>query len=385
MKNVKVMGATTQWPGLKLLVALLVLLGCSNEVKVKGSEETDFKVVGYLFGRQPFTAEEIAVEKLTHINYAFADIVDGKLASYLPYDSVNFAILNQLKRRNPDLKILVSVGGWTHSKGFSDAALTEASRARFAASAVAFARYHQLDGIDLDWEYPGQIGDNNPFRPEDKQNFTLMLKELRRQLDLAGKEDNKNYLTTIASATNQSYLDHTEMDKAQAYLNFINIMTYDFAGGWIDTTGHHSNLFATRAGLGSRTDTRQAVEQHIQAGVPAHKIVVGVPFYGRGWRQVNPAAQGLNQPASRDAFSLPYHTIVDSLIDRNGFTRSWDEEALAPYLWNDSARTFITYEDTVSLRHKVEFVKSEGLGGIMFWQYHADTTGQLLQTIHAHR
>jgi chitinase len=344
-------------------------------------------IIAYLFGRAPFDGDKIDVERLTHINYAFADAKpDGEVLSFLPHDSANFATLNALKRRNPSLKLLISIGGWTHSKGFSDAALSAASRARFAESAVAFMRRHGLDGVDIDWEYPGQIGDNNPFRPEDKQHFTLLLAALREKLDEASAADGRGqqpYLLTIATGANQTYLDHTEMDKAQHHLDFINIMTYDFAGGWVDTTAHHANLFASPVGRGSRIDAHDAVRRHIDAGVPAEKLVLGVPFYGRGWSGVRPIDHGLHQPASGTTYSYPYHTLVDSLIDRNGFKRYWDEAARAPFLWSDSAHTFFTYESPESIAHKTAFIKEMGLRGAMFWEYHADTAGALLRALHA--
>ena len=369
------------------LVLVFLIASCQTNGTITQTEKFEgYRIVGYLFGSKKFDPAKIAVEKMTHINYAFVDIdSNGRIASYLDHDPANFAVLNLLRERNPDIKILLSVGGWGKSQGFSDAALTEKSRAIFARSAIDFMKVYELDGIDLDWEYPGQPGNNNPYRAEDKQNFTLLLKAFRERLELetlAGRRRKNPYLLTVATAANQRYLDHTEMDKAIQYLDFVNIMTYDFAGGWTDTARHHANLFPSSAGDGSRIDVVQAIQQHVDAGIPIEKIVMGVPFYGRYWTGVSPSFNGLNQVATGEKGSYPYHTISQEMINKNGFFRYWEEGSKSNYLWNDSTRTFITYEDPRSLKVKAEVIKQNGLGGVMFWQYDSDTTGQLLDLLY---
>ena len=212
-------------------------------------------IIGYIYSpNRPIVASDVAAEKLTHINYAFANIKDGLMVEGYAGDPENFRILNSLKERNPKLKILVSVGGWTWSGGFSDMALTPESRTRFIDSAVAFLERHRLDGLDVDWEYPGQKGLNNTNRPEDKVNCTAFLAEARAALDKAGKTTGKRYLLTMATGTNNSWLEHTEMDKVQASLDFVNLMTYDMAGDWDPVTAHHSPAMGCHAcGCTSRT------------------------------------------------------------------------------------------------------------------------------------
>ena len=142
------------------------------------------KVIAYVMGgNNDWGATNEKAKQITHINYAFANIKDGKVVEGYVSDEENLKKLNDLKKVNGDLKILISVGGWSWSKNFSDAVLTESSREVFAASAVEFMLKHHIDGIDLDWEYPGQRGDNNIFRPDDKENFTAVLKLLREKLD----------------------------------------------------------------------------------------------------------------------------------------------------------------------------------------------------------
>lgn len=330
-------------------------------------------LIGYVYGNSyEIDGLDIPAEKLTHINYAFANIIDGKVAEGHPNDRRNLAALRRLKKRNPDLNILVSVGGWGWSGGFSDAVLTDSSRQVFANSIVHFIQRFQLDGIDLDWEYPNQPGAGNIHRPEDKQNFTAALKVIREKLDSLGAGQ-KHYFLTIATAASQRYLDNTEMDQAQKYLDFINIMTYDFRGSWDPHTGHHASLLPSALDTGKfARGSAVAVEEHLRAGIPAEKLVMGVPFYGRWWTNVRPENNGLFQPSTGKRGSHRYYLLADSLIDRNGYQRHFDTTALAPYLWHPDSMIFITYEDTISLDHKMKFLRDQGLAGFMFWEYKGD-------------
>ncbi len=349
------------------------------------STETSYKVIAYFSGSRGMAIDQIQAHKITHINYAFANIANGRVLSGQPLDSANFQQLNKLKERNPHLKTLISVGGWSWSNHFSDAALTEESREIFASSALEFLIKYRLDGIDLDWEYPGQKGEDNVFRKEDKANFTLLLKVLREKLDAQSKKDHKSdadsYLLTIATAANQNYLDHTNMGEAQRYLDFINIMTYDFHGGWSDVTGHHTGLYHTSANPNRLENTQIAVEQHIAAGIPKEKLVIGAAFYGRGWEGVT-SNDGLflYREYEGKSFAMKHDTIQD-LIAKGAYQRHWDQQARAPYLWNATTKTIITYDDAESLSHKCEFVKKRGLGGVMFWEYTQDQSGVLLETL----
>lgn len=169
-----------------LLLTLLVLLPCAAVASAR--DEGAPEVIAYVFVMdRALQASEIAAEKLTRINYAFANLKNGEMVEGFSHDAENFATLNSLKSRNPHLQLLVSVGGWTWSGGFSDMARTPETRRKFIASAVAFLEKYRLDGIDIDWEYPGLPGVGNPFRAEDRGNYTALLKELRQQLDVQEK------------------------------------------------------------------------------------------------------------------------------------------------------------------------------------------------------
>ncbi len=361
------------------LVSLCYFWSPIHAQKQLESKNNQYVLIAYYAGSREMPVSQINAQQLTHLNYAFANIKDGKVIEGNPtIDTKKLGELAELRSDHPHLKLLISVGGWSWSDHFSDAALTEESRKIFAYSAVAFLVRHKLDGIDLDWEYPGQAGEGNTYRKEDKPNFTLLLKEVRHQLDSLTEKSGQTYLLTIATAANQRYLDHTQMNYAHQYLDYVNIMTYDFFGGWSDHTGHHTAL--SKWTNTAANYTQQAVDQHLAAGVPANKIVIGAAFYGRGWTQVEyDERKHLNKPYKGQAFALSYDSLKQ--LSQHGYKRIWDEQAQAPYLWNDHSKTLITYDDQQSLMEKCHYIKSKGLAGVMFWEYTQDRQGVLLNTL----
>ena len=210
-----------------LCLTLLFFVQVSCSEKPKEAPSSDKKIiVGYVPGfRGVLDQLSIDASKLTHINYAFVNVQDSMAwLTNMETDTINFRILNQLKEVNPGLKILISIGGWSWSGNFSDAVLTPESRKKFARTSVEIVADYELDGVDIDWEYPGQIGDNNVFRPEDRQNYTLMFEALRKELDELSKKTGKYYELTTAVGANDKYIEHTEMGKAVKYLDYINLM-----------------------------------------------------------------------------------------------------------------------------------------------------------------
>ncbi|MDY7395453.1 glycoside hydrolase family 18 protein [Aureibaculum sp. 2210JD6-5] len=363
------------------LIIGIVFSSCSQNNKeqeeTKEPVDSKYKVIAYVQGHKDNWGTNFEKAKqITHINYAFANIKDGKVIEGYSSDTEALKKLNELKQVNPKLKILISVGGWSWSKNFSDAALTEQSREVFANSAIDFMQKHNIDGIDLDWEYPGQIGDNNTFRPEDKENFTAILKLIREKLEALKPN---TYLLTIATGANQAYLDHTNLAEAHKYLDFINIMTYDYyTGGW-HGTGHHSSLFQSEFNPQAMYSAK-AVDQHVKAGIPIEKLVLGVPFYGRWWKGANAENNGLYQNSAGERGGYSFKEIEENYIDKNGFESLWDDSAKAPYLWNATEKQFVTYENAKSLKFKIDYIKEKKMGGVMFWQFSQDS-GTLLNTI----
>ncbi|MGL6039895.1 MAG: glycoside hydrolase family 18 protein, partial [Deefgea sp.] len=275
-------------------------------------------LLAYLATWQQCDLARIPVEKLTHLCYAFAKVVDGEVVPQTSSDASLSneayclhisAQLRQLKQRNPDLKILISVGGWS-ADGFSDAALTPESREKLARSTLAFIQKYQFDGVDLDWEYPSNDMAGIKARVEDKQNFTLMLTEMRRQLNAAATQKTP-YLLTIAAGAGQYYLDGVEIKAVAAQCDFINLMTYDFYNGWATHAGHHANLY--RAEHDPDADSADhAVQLYLANGVRADQLVLGCPFYGRSLRGVGANGIGAaGTPNSNGTYS--YQKIADEL------------------------------------------------------------------------
>jgi chitinase len=358
-------------------------------------------VVGYftewgIYGRD-YHVYDIPAEHLNVINYAFADISpSGEVTLFDSWAAVekaypgdrwdeplrgNFKQLQKLKAAHPHLITLISVGGWTLSGRFSDVALTPASRERFAASAVRFIRQYGFDGVDIDWEYPGGGGlPSNVSRPQDKQNFTLLLRELRRQLDAAAIEDGTRYYLTIAAPAGPDKIANIEVAAIAEVLDWINVMTYDFHGAWENRTNHHSALFGAPGNL---LTTQAALDTWLQLGTPPEKLVLGLPFYGRTWRGVGPTNQGLGQPAQGagpgtwEPGTMEYWDIVQRLESQPQiWQRQWDPVGQVPFVYAPSIQggTFITYDDEESIGLKLDWLEQRNLRGVMFWELSGDLT-----------
>jgi chitinase len=373
--------ATAAWT---LLSALSCLWLQSASARAEQSERSNVqhRVVAYLASWS--IPPVIHAEKLTHINFAFAHIdKTGHVLFENPGIGDGLRNLQTLKKQNPALKLIVSVGGW-QAEGFSDAALTVSSRLEFARGAVQLLREYALDGIDLDWEYPGQGVAGIKYRAEDKQNFTLLLKTLREQLDLQSdgqKRTGSNRYTLTIAAADREYFDHTEMDKVHVYVDWINLMSYDFFNSLTPTTGHHAGLYRSEHAASGDRNADAAVNQYLAAGVPADKIVLGVAFYGRGFAGVTALNNGVNQPYERFEGEHSYAELAEKFIGKQGFVRYWDAGAQAAYLWNGASRIFITYDDPQSIAIKARYALDRHLGGIMFWELSQDRDGTLLDVI----
>jgi chitinase len=340
------------------------------------------QIIAYVFPRnRALQPAEIAAGKLTRINYAFANIQDGRIVTGSPVDEANFATLVGLKQQNPSLEVLVSVGGWTWSGNFSDMALTKESRSRFIDSVIDFLDRYKLDGLDIDWEYPGMVGAGNRFRPEDQRNYTLLLKELRARFNHEQSRLGRTLLLSVAAGASTEFIAHTELRRVARYVDTVNLMAYDYyEPGSEKISGNHAPLYTDPADP-KRVSADRSVQEFERAGVPPRKIVLGVPFYGHVWGDVGPTDHGLFQPGGPvpNAFAN-YGNIATDML-HNGFTRYWDAAASVPYLYSEQKRQFVSYEDTESLALKCAYVRRKGLAGVMFWEYMGDPTGALLNTI----
>lgn len=394
-------------------VLILVCLGASLPQRALG--ERDHELVGYytswsIYARD-YHVPDIPAQQVTAINYAFANIADGEIALGDPYADIDrfypgdswhpdslrgsFHQLQILKRDHPHLRTLISVGGWTWSTHFSDVALTEASRSRFAASCVEFIQQYDFDGVDIDWEYPVSGGHpGNIYRPEDKENYTLLLAELREQLDATGEA----YLLTIAAPASPEVIENLELSLIHPHLDWINLMTYDFHGPWggeLDPVTHmHAPLYADPEDplpepAHSSFNLDAAIQTYVAAGIPREKLHPGLAFYGRGYEGVS-GGTGLYEPYSGPAGNgtweagvFDYWDLEANFIGQAGYGLHWQADALVPWLYNPAAGVMISFDNEQSISAKGEYILGEELGGAMFWEFSGDREGDLLSAIHA--
>ena len=399
------------------------------------------RVIGYfvqwgIYGRN-YRVRNIdtsgSAAKLTHINYAFGNVRNNRceVGLTIPSDpntgaggdafadytkafaageSVsgtadtwdqplrgNWNQLKQLKAKYPGLKVLISLGGWTWSRGFASAARPE-NRQAFVASCVdAYIRGNLpvtdgaggpgaaagvFDGIDIDWEYPNACG-LSCGGAEDRANFNALLAEFRTQLNAV----RPGLLLTIAAGAGVDKIRATDPGAYHPSLDFINVMTYDFHGAFDPTTNHHSALFASprdpASGDQKFYNSNDAIEAFLARGVPASKLTLGIGFYGRGWTNVpNGGTNGLYQSGS--AAPGTYEAgIEDYKVLKN---LNWpvytDNDAMATWMYNGS--TFWSFDTPALIRTKMNYVKAQNLGGAFFWEFSGDDAqGSLAEAISA--
>ena len=285
---------------------------------------------------------------MTHINYAFGHVTDS-------FDGVriqNPDFLRKvvgLKVQNPKLRVVLSVGGWT-SGNFSEMAATKKTRRAFAKDCRRVVDEYGLDGIDIDWEYPTSNAAGISCSPDDTDNFTLLMRDLRAALG-------NDKLLTIATVADAKYIN---LRDCIDYLDFVNIMAYDVA----NPPKHHTTLY--RSELSGRITVEEAVEAHLKAGVPKEKLLLGMPLYGRGDHS-NPTL---------DKFVKTGNTA-------GKYFRRWDDVGKVPYLVDESEQLVWAYDNAVSLAYKCRFIIEKDLRGGMYWECTEDTPLQEgMRTIH---
>ena len=393
---------------LSYLFLLLGFISCSapaekqSEEKVETLLTPDPVIMAYYVAERDYQPEKIPVEKLTHIIYSFTNVIDGEMKFRNEEEAgPKIEALVKQKERNPNLKVMIACGGWG-ADGFSDMVLTEESRAKFIQSASDFITKYKLDGMDMDWEYPGISGAGTMARPEDTKNFTALIKGLREMLD----EFETPKVLTFASAGWKRYYDFIELNEVMKYADYTNVMTYDQVSGVSIYTGHHTPLGNMNSsdiqgtpfqahldslfsrGENPDADPRSAekiVDFLIEKGVDPKQIVIGGAFYGRVWKGVPPTNNGLYQLSSGLHIGwMSYNQIRSKYEGDSSFTRYWDDKAKAPYMYNATDSLLVSYDDTVSVVLKTKYSMEKGIGGIMFWELGNDTKeeGSLLDAIY---
>ena len=239
------------------------------------------------------------------------------------------------------IKLVLSIGGW-EADGFSQAAATEEARKKWAASVVSLVENYGFDGIDIDWEYPCSDKAGIKASPADKDNFTLLLREMREQLD--GFLNYKSL--SIAAGALKSYLMDTNMKEVSELLDYVQLMTYDLCGGWDAVTGHHAALYPYKAGA---ANSDEIIRLFAGAGVPMEKIVMGAAFYSREWRGA--ADENPGSPVKGEAPSRSYGEIHTLCTNPSlGYKGYWDDRAKAAYLYNGDI--FVSYENEAALAYR---------------------------------
>ncbi|KAF2868917.1 endochitinase [Massariosphaeria phaeospora] len=346
-----------------------------------------------IYGRK-YPPQKIPYSKLTHVLYAFADnrddgtvILTDKWADtdiHYDGDSWNdvgnnlYGCLKQLnlaKKQNRNLKVLLSVGGWTYTntnKHFDGPASTPQGRKRFADSCVDLIKDLGFDGIDLDWEYP-QNADQG-------QQLLLLLREIRSAMDayadkLAaeggyGTEGRPHFVLSIAAPGGEQFYKHYPLREIASVLDFVNLMAYDFSGSWDAHSGHLSNLFPSNSSPTCTPFNIQSIlDAYTSAGVPADKIVLGCPLYGRAFQNTAGIGQSFNGIGA-GSFEQGVWDYKD--LPRPGADVYYDEEAGASYAYDNATQTLVSYDTVEMAQRKAQYIRQHNLGGAMWWELSGD-------------
>ncbi|CAL8099108.1 unnamed protein product [Orchesella dallaii] len=374
-------------------IALLVFLGLVFTSVIAGPVQpaADKKLVCYYGswavyrpGNGKFDVESIDPFACTHIIYGFVGLgADNRIQVLDPYNDEEenwgrgaMKRFTGLKSINPNLKALVAIGGWNEgSEKYSKMAMDPAKRRTFVDSVVPFLQKENFDGFDVDWEYPAN---REGAVPEDRENFILLLRELRAALDPHG------YLLTAAVSAGVKTIETAyDIPAVSELLDFINVMAYDFHGAWEDFTGHHSPLGGNPSidyGDNIMLNTKYAIQYWLDNGAAPEKLILGVGTYGRGFLLDDQTQTGLYAPAGQPIPAGPftrepgiwgYNEICERLNSEAGqWTVVRDEYYEVPYAYN--GRMWIGYEDATSVANKARYVNELGLGGGMVWSIETD-------------
>ncbi len=356
----------------KTLLFLTIFL-LMSKVKTYSQQAKDYKVIAYYTGNGE-TIQKYPVEKLTHIIYSFLKIRHDTLTVANEKQENTLRQLVALKEKYPNLKIMVSVGGWGGCSFCSDLFASEEHRKMFAKTTVELFKKYNVDGIDLDWEYPTIEGyPGHKFMADDKKNFTALVKTLRQEMG-------DKYLLSFAAGGFEKFLkESVDWQAIMPSLDFVNLMTYDLTNGYSKVTGHHTPLYNNKK---QKESTSNCVKWLLRHKIPSKKLIVGAAFYARVWENVPDTANGLYQ-SGRFKRGVPFKNFETYFTEANGFKYYFDEKAQAPYQYSSSQKLFATFDDERSIELKSKYIQEKNLGGIMFWELSEDKpTGGLVDKIY---
>ena len=331
----------------------------------------EINILAYYAGG-PEKVDSLPARKLTHIIFSFCHLRGNRLTIDAGRDSVTITKLVGLKKLNPKLKIILSLGGWGGCKTCSNVFSGNDGRKEFAKSVLALNLSFHTDGLDLDWEYPSIEGyPGHPFKPEDRANFTALVKALRGAFG-------SQYELSFAAGGFQKFLDESvDWVAVMENVDRVNIMSYDLVNGYSAVTGHHTPLYSNPS---QKESADNAVQQLIKIGVPRNKLVIGAAFYARVWENVGAEKSGLYLPG-KFRTGINYNQFHSKL---SGFQFYWDDVSQAPYAYDAQNKLYATFDDKRSVAAKTKYAMDQKLDGIMFWEISADSEKEgLVDVIYA--
>jgi chitinase len=322
-----------------------------------GDRPTDKVFVGYLYG-QP---SNINFRLYTHICHAFL-VADGDGTIRHSRNVPSRELTTEAHKAG--VKVLVSLGGWGWDKQFASIVSHSEAEARYAGAVMKVVDDFDYDGIDMDWEYPDTR--------EEVIGFERLARRLRKDLDAIGAKKRKPMALTMAASSNPGTLRWLRGEFLLETMDWINVMTYDFAGNWSSFAGHNSPLFASsKRPDGSPRSTEATMRYLLQErGLPANRLAVGIPLYGRGFAVKEPYAPTKGVPKTR----IPQgnYSNLHKLLHEQGWTRQWDDETKNPWLLAPDRSLVIGYDDAESVALKTEWAMKQGFRGVFFWQVAGD-------------
>ena len=358
---------------LKFSHCLLIIIALFIGSNVKAQKTIKPNVIAYYTGNGS-VIDSFPIEKISHLIYSFGHLKGDSLNIRSAKDSALISKMIGLKKRNPDLKVMIAMGGWSACKDCSEVFSRKEGRKTFAKTTKELLDFFHADGIDIDWEYPGVLGfPGHRYTLDDKHNFTLLIKELRNKLG-------KKAEISFAAGGTQNCIDSCfEWNKVMPLVDRVNVMSYDLVSGYATTSGHHTPLYSTDK---QQLSGDYAVQSLINLGVPAKKIALGAAFYARIFENTTDANQGLYQP-TKFIHGVSFKNYKKEFSAENGYTYYWDEVAQSPYYYNPKNMRLVTFDDPRSITLKTRYVIDKKLNGIMFWELTDDAyTDGLLGVIH---
>lgn len=321
--------------------------------------------------------EGIPAETIDVINYCFARITKNgtvSLGDLIKIDTV-------VEARKQGIRVMYSVGAYgtdesTGCHNISRAASTPEGRAKLIGSIIDSIKKYHLDGVDIDWEYPGHFPAPGISTAQDRANYMLFMRELRAALDELGE----GYLLTAAVPGGNWATSNYDVAGLAEIMDYLHLMTYDLHNP--SATSHHTPLYS--AGYAAHGSVDSAVHNFVNAGFPKEKLVVGAAFYGRIWTLdgTETRIMGAGNLAPRNGDHVTYTSIKNDYLKRSTARSYWDEKACAPYIYDSATHEVISYDNPNSIKHKCRYVLDNEIGGLMFWDYGEDLTGSLINAIH---